>query len=79
MRIHDNETIENAAIQTIVGMQLGLTDEDIEHSIKKCEELEMYEEAAGIKIGQQYYKDKVFGCKVGRIMLSRDEEYGFDY
>jgi hypothetical protein len=82
MRIHKNQTIEEAAIQTIVGMQLGLTEEDIQHSINKCEELEMYEEAAGITIGMQYYKEKVFGCRVGRIMLTRDEEgedYGFDY
>lgn len=81
MMIHENEVVANAAVQTIIGMQLGLTDSDIEHSLKVCEEKEMYEEAAGIVIGQRYFYDKTFNCKVSRIMLTRDQEedYGFDY
>ena len=67
MRIHENEQIEEAAIQTIVSMQLGLTEEDVEYSIKKAEELEMYEQCQGMVLGLEYYKTKNFGCRVSNI------------
>lgn len=72
MRIHENEHIEQVAIQTIVGMQLGLTEEDVLMSIDKAEELEMYEECQGMVMGLEYYKTKDFGCKVGNINFNLD-------
>ena len=77
MRIHNNTEIEDAAIQTIVGMQLGLTEEDVLESIQYLEDMEAYEQCQGMVMGLQLYKDKTFGCKVSRIMLTQDgEEYG---
>lgn len=67
MRIHQNEEIEQAAIQTIVSMQLGLTEQDVEYSIEKAEELEMYEQCQGMVLGLEYYKTKNFGCRVSNI------------
>ena len=73
MRIHDNEIIENAAIQTIIGLQLGLTEEDIAYSIEQSEALEMYEECQGMLIGLEYFKSKVFNCRVSQIKLGLDD------
>ena len=73
MRIHDNQIIEDAAVQTIVGLQLGLTEEDVQHSIEQAEALEMYEECQGMVLGLQYFKSKVFNCRVSHIKLGLDD------
>lgn len=73
MRIHDNEAIEAAAVQTIVGLQLGLTEEDIAYSIEQAESLEMYEECQGMVMGLEYFKTKVFNCRVSQIKLGLDD------
>lgn len=73
MRIHENELIESTAVQTIVGLQLGLTEEDIAHSIKQAEAFEMYEECQGMVIGLEYFRTKVFNCRVSQINLGLDD------
>ena len=73
MRISNNPLIEDAAVQTIVGLQLGLQEEDINEAIQQAEDLEMYEECQGMVMGLEYFKTKVFNCKVSQIKLGLDD------
>jgi len=67
MRIHENETVEQIAIETIASLQLGMEIPVMESLITVYEESEEYEMCLGIQLGIEYYKTKEFGCKVGNI------------
>jgi len=67
MRIHENETVEQIAIETIASLQLGMEIPVMESLITVYEESEEYEMCLGIQLGIEYYNTKDFGCKVGNI------------
>lgn len=73
MRIHENEIVEKACVETITAMQLGVEEEDLQYSLQFWEETEDYERCLGIMLGIEYFKTKQFGCRVSQIKLALDD------
>ena len=67
MRIHENKEIEFQAIETIKYLQFGGLESDVMEMVKIYEDMEQYELCQGLVIGLEYFKTKVFNCKVGHI------------
>lgn len=74
MRIHENEVIEQTAIETIASLQLGMEVSVLESLIAVYEDAEDYEMCLGIQLGVEYYKTKEFGCKVSKITINEQED-----
>ena len=64
MRIHENPTVEQLAIETIASLQLGMEEETLSAIISVYEEEERYEECLGIQLGIEYYNTGNFNCKI---------------
>jgi len=67
MRIHENQIVEQTAIETIASLQLGMESNVLESLISVYEEAEEYEMCLGIQLGIEYYNTKNFNCKVSNI------------
>ena len=67
MRIHENKDIEGQAIDTIKYLQLGGTESDVMEMVKVYEDMEQYELCQGLIMGLEYFKTKVFNCRVSDI------------
>ena len=70
MRIHENELVEQMAIETIASLQLGMEVEVLESVREAYEYSENYEECLGITLGIELYQTKQFNCKVSKITLN---------
>jgi hypothetical protein len=67
MIIHENEDISLQAIETIKYLQIGGTEDDVNEMIRVYESMEAYELCQGLLLGLEYFKSKVFNCRVGHI------------
>jgi len=67
MRIHENKDIELQAIETVKYLHLGGLESHVMEMIEMYEDMEQYELCQGMVIGLEYFKTKVFNCRIGNI------------